>query len=433
MRLFLYLFWALSLIPKAVRQAVKALRRFLLEVVALFGIANSIRRRNRRRWRFHIGKPLRDEEITLPRPELERLLKRAKDLKDLDSLTGFGISFRLPERDFTVTRSQIEEILRRILEAHPPFLYLGRTLPDIERSLNAPRRVEKLWKRERRHVQGLTTLFIPEDRPIPRHSDFPPGNQNLRPARGIMEIRRASLLDQTLPPLLQIERFAHGDLLVTEYVRMEPHVEFIPRERMADYVEERETEVEVELETPDPEEKAQLVYFLLDTSASMKGMSATLAAAVFCAIHRANMGASARYYMRAFDDSVHPAWDQPPWIARTLQEREALYEKMFTLNFNGSSTHIGWALEAACRDIEGARSQDAELGKAVIVLITDGQSDLQPDTLALFLKTGAPLHTVMVARERNRDLERISDSFTTLTGLPEGVAEEDETVEAPAS
>jgi uncharacterized protein with von Willebrand factor type A (vWA) domain len=216
-----------------------------------------------------------------------------------------------------------------------------------------------------------------------------------------------------------MERFAHGDLMVMDYVRTEPHVEFIPRERMVDYEEEREVDVEIELESLDPDEKAQLVYFLIDTSASMRGMSATLTAAAFAAIHRANMAAPCIYYMRTFSDHVEPGWDQPPWMGRTLMEREALYEKVFTLNFNGSFTHTGWGLEIACRDIAEARATNETLGQATIILITDGMADILPDTAALVLRTGAPLHTIQVSRDRNPGLERISDSFTTLAGLPD--------------
>jgi hypothetical protein len=241
----------------------------------------------------------------------------------------------------------------------------------------------------------------------------------MRPALHINEIRRASLLDRVLPPQIQMERLAHGDLMVQEYVRSVPRVEFIPRQRQVDYEEEREIDVEVELETTDPDEAAQLVYFLIDTSASMRGVSATLAAAVFCAIHRANMAANCLYYMRTFAEHIEPGWDQPPLKAHTLAEREALYESIFTLNFNGMATHTGWALEIACKDIVEAKGRDADLSHAHLILITDGRSDILQETMIMVRKTGAPLHTIMVSRERNHDLEMLSESFTTLAGLPE--------------
>jgi uncharacterized protein with von Willebrand factor type A (vWA) domain len=66
-----------------------------------------------------------------------------------------------------------------------------------------------------------------------------------------------------------------------------------------------------------------------------------------------------------------------------------------------------------------AREKNETLGQATIILITDGLADILPDTAALVLRTGAPLHTIQVSRDRNPGLERISDSFTTLAGLPD--------------
>ena len=420
LRLLLSVFWLLSLIPRGVKALVVALRQALKQAADFFALAQrQVKKRRRGKWHFHIGKPIREEDVRLPQREMERLLRRSRDLKDFDDLERFGSSFRLPEQDFIVTRAQVQEILRRILEAHPPFLYLGRTLPDPEQSVNAPPRVEKIRKKEIVRVQGLIDLLVPEEHPRYHRSDMPPGDQAMRAARSMSELWRAPLLDQVMPPRLQVERLAHGDLMVTEYVRTEPHVEFVPRQRLVDYEEERETEVEIELEAPDPDERTQLIYFLLDTSASMRGMSATLAAAVFCAVHRANMAAPAMYYMRTFSEYLEPGWGEPPWIAHTLMDRESLYEKIFSLNFNGAATHTGWALEQACKDIEAARTAHDALSRASIVLITDGRSDLMPDTIAAVMRTRAPLHTIMVSRERNMDLERISDSFTTLSGLPD--------------
>lgn len=418
-RSLLFVLWLFSLIPKGIRAAIRAVRQFLKDVKELFGGFAMQQRKKRRRWFFRIGKPEEWKDHDLSREQVERLMRRSRALLDFEDLSRMGRRLVLPETDFTVSRNQVSEILRRIIEANPPFLFLGRVLPDPKQADSAPPRLEKLRKREIVQVNGLVDLLIPEERPISTHHDLPSGDQAMRPALHIHEIRRAALLDRVLPPRLQMERLAHGDLMVLEYVRTTPRVEFIPRQRWVEYEEEREVEVEIELEATDPDESAQLIYFLLDTSASMKGISATLAASVFCAIHRANMATNALYFMRTFADHIEPGWDQPPMRAHTLGEREALFEGIFSLNFNGTATHTGWALEIACKDIQAARGEDPSLSRAHIVLITDGRSDILPETVLAVRKTGAPLHTIMVSRERNRDLEHLSESFTTLAGLPE--------------
>ena len=416
----------LAAVALAVRAVWRRAGSFLRELFGLFGLIQTVQKRHRRRWVLRVRGLETSEPDGLTDEEIARLLRRGAEFDDFAEITRMGARFRLPETDFHVTREQVEEIVRRILVARPPFLFLGR-VPLRPEDAGAPR-VERIRKRQVVHIQGPEMLLVPEPRPVRWAAASPPGEQSVRPASGISELRRASLLDQVLPFRLQLERLSRGDVRVVEYVTETPNVEFVARERWVDYEEEREVDIEIEMESTDPNAPIQLIYFLVDRSASMKGMSAVHAMAVLAAIHRANLSRPALYLFRSFADRVDPPWTALPRRAETVEEREGLFETMLTLNFNGESTQTGWALDTACLDIDAARAEGREIGLASIVLITDGRSDLLPRTIATVLKCGAPLHTIVVSRDRNPDLARISASYTLLAGLP-GEDEEARTTE----
>ncbi len=370
---------------------------------------------HRSRWYFRInGEPARER---LDPGRVGRYLARCEKLGDPETLERFAQGGLGSEPDFYPSRETVLELMRRILSAWPPFLDLGQPFPE-ESSAPPPVRYEVIKKRKKVLVTEAEVLLVPQTQREVHRKEVPPGNQSLRPARSLGELRRARLLDQVLPLPLQVERLTRGELMVVDYVDLRCWTEFVPQERLITREEERETEVWVELDNPEVQNRYFLLYILLDRSASMRGRGATLALSALAATLRAQMDFPAVYYLRTFAETVDPPSWEPPRRASTLQEREALFEWCFTINFNGYNTRTASALEVAVRDMTLAQGKDPSLEKAYILLITDGRSVIWEHTQRLIQDLKIPLHTVLVSREKARDLERISSSFTVLDGFP---------------
>lgn len=369
----------------------------------------------RSRWYFRInGKPAQER---LDPGRVGRYLARCEKLGDPEALERFAQGGVSSEPDFYPSRETVLELIRQILSAWPPFLDLGQSFPE-ESPVPHPARYECIKKRKKVLVTKAEVLLVPQTRKEVYRRDVPPGNQGLRPARSLSELRRARLLDQVLPLPLQMERLTRGELMVVDYVDLRCWTELVPQEHLITREEERETEVWVELDNPEARNRHFLFYILLDRSASMRGRGATLALSALAATLRAQMDFPAVYFLRTFAETVDPPSWEPPRRASTLQEREALFEWCFTINFNGYNTRTASALEVAVRDITSARGKDPSLEKAYILLITDGRSVIWEHTQRLIQDLKIPLHTVLVSRERARDLECISSSFTVLDGFP---------------
>lgn len=159
----------------------------------------------------------------------------------------------------------------------------------------------------------------------------------------------------------------------------------------------------------------QLLFILLDCSASMRGTSAVLGLSAISAVLRANLGRqNARYLFRRYaeQEQIWPGVVEPPIQARTLKEKDALLDLICATNFNGGATHVNHALNIAISDVEHLR-QDEHL-EAMILLVTDGRAEILESTGLRLRQTGVKLHTVMVAPEPNPSLAAISESFSIL-------------------
>ena len=359
-----------------------------------------------RRWLFKI-KPI-TRTIRLSKSQIDQLLKRQKDLKDLDKISGAALAFRTTESDFFADPSEVERLILRILREQPPWLFLGRVLSGGEQG-GSPSQEFLYREKEIREIRDIT-LFVPNE--IWR--DMPLASLTMRPARLMSEIYQARLLDQILPPEVQFERFSRGDILIPVRHRLRHRLEFSRIERPMEIVLRKQVPIPIDMEGGGGA-GGQLLYLLLDYSASMRGKNATLALSVLSAVLRANLGQrDTRYLYRRFAeaDQMVPHETQPPHIARTLQEKDSLFDLLCAINFNGGATHLNNALEVAMSDVENLRkTENLEAG---ILLVTDGRAEIL-ESVALRLKASRiQLHSVMVTPEANPSLSEISESFTRL-------------------
>ena len=388
-----------------IEQLVELLKSLLRLYVGMFERVAKFRNHSKR-WLFKI-KPI-GRSTRLSKSQIESLLQRQKDLKDIEKIAEAAQAFRTTESDFFTDPIEVERLILRILKEGPEWLYLGRVLSGGEQGGAA---TQELLYREQvvREIQDVT-LFIPNE--IWR--DQPLASLTMRPARLMSEIYQARMLDQILPPEVQFDRFSRGEILIPVRNRMRHRLEFCQIERPMEAVIRKQVPIPIDMEGGGGT-GGQLLYLLLDYSASMRGKSATLALSVLSAVLRANLGQrDTRYLYRRFAeaDQMVPHETQPPHIARTLQEKDSLFDLMCAINFNGGATHLNNALEVAMSDVENLRK--TERLEAGILLVTDGRAEIL-ESVALRLRASRiQLHSVMVTPEANPSLAEISASFTRL-------------------
>jgi len=197
------------------------------------------------------------------------------------------------------------------------------------------------------------------------------------------------------------------------------------RQRLEFRPEERRLEITVRKRVPIPIDMeggsgrgGQLLYFLLDYSASMQGKSAALAMAVIAATLRANMGQrDTRYLFRRYAEELWPRTVEPPIQARTLAEKDRLLDIILSTNFNGAATHVNDALDVAVTDIQNLRREESL--EASMLLVTDGRAEILESTRLKLLAAGVKVHSIMVVPEKNPSLEALSESFTALDISPD--------------
>ncbi len=364
--------------------------------------------RARRPWQIRIrGK----QAARIRREDVERLLKRQQSLKDLDKIAALAASFRTPESDFFADPQQIETLIRSLLKENPPWLYLSRVLQGGEQGGEAHSSEVIYREQETREMQEVT-LFIPDE----VWRDKPLASLTLRPARNIPEIWQARMLDQVLPPSLLLDRQQRGEILIPVRQKQRQRLEFQPEKRQFEQIVRKQVPIPIETESGSGR-GGQLLYFLLDSSASMRGQHATLAMTVIACVLRANMGQrETRYLFRHFADEVWPSILELPLQARTLPEKDRLFDTILATNFNGWGTHINDALAIVLQDITNLRRE--ETLDAALLLVTDGRSEILPSTHLRFQEAQIHVHTIMVAPERNPSLEALSETFTTLSIPP---------------
>lgn len=384
-------------------QVLKAWIEFLAEIASLLGSRKSAARP----WRIKLAR--REQTVALSDKEIQRLLQRQKDLKDVERLADAAARFKLPESDFFADPAHMERLIHRILQENPPWLHVSRTLAGSEEGGDTQDQ-QVLWReQETREIQDIT-LFLPDD----NWRDLPLASMTMRPVRHLGEVWQARLLDQVLPPEVLLDRMNRGEVLIPIRNDLRQRLEFRTEQRWMEVAVRKRVPITIECEGTGGQ-GGQLLYVLLDGSASMRGISGTLALAAIAAALRANLGQrNSRYLFRRYaeQDALWPPVIEPPVEARTLEEKDALVDLICATNFNGGATHVNHAITVAISDVQALRRK--EQLEASILLVTDGRAEMLESTGLRLRETGIKLHTVMVAPEPNPSLAAISESFAML-------------------
>lgn len=381
---------------------------FMAELASLLGARKS----RERPWRVKIAR--RSQNIALSDKEIEELLKRQKDLQDLERLSDAALRFKLPESDFFADPENMERLIHRILKENPPWLYVSRPLAGSD-GAGESRDKEVLWREQETREMQEVTLFLPDD----NWRDLPLASLTMRPVKHLGEVWQARLLDQVLPPEVLLDRMNRGEVLIPVRNNLRQRLEFRTERRWMEVPVRRRMPVVIEQEGS-AGQGGQLLYVLLDMSASMRGASATLALAAISAALRANLSQrNSRYLFRRYSeqDEIWPPVIEPPIQARTIEEKDALLDLICATNFNGGATHVNHALDIAISDIQTLRRE--EQLDAEILLVTDGRAEMLESSGLRLREAGVKLHTVMVAPEPNPSLAAISESFTMLDIAPD--------------
>jgi hypothetical protein len=391
-------------------EIVQAWLAFMAEIMSLFGSRKS----NSRPWRVKIAR--RTQDVALTEKEIQRLLQRQKELKDLERLSDAAARVRVPESDFFADPAQIGRLIYRILKENPPWLFISRTLAGPDQGEEAQEK-EFLWREQETREMQDVTLFLPDE----NWRDLPLSSMTMRPVRHLGEVWQARLLDQILPPELLLDRMNRGEIMIQVRNNFKQRLEFRTEQRRMEVPVRKMVPVAIERQGA-AGQGGQLLYVLLDSSASMRGNSAILALAAISAALRANLGQrNARYLFRRYaeQEQLWPSVVEPPIQARSLEEKDTLLDLVCATNFNGGATHVNHALNVAITDVNNLRRE--EKLEASILLVTDGRAEMLESTGLRLRETGVKLHTVMVAPESNPSLAAISESFTILDIAPEVV------------
>jgi hypothetical protein len=344
----------------------------------------------------------------------EALLTRHKSLGDIEKLADFAAGFGLPESSYFADPVQAERLMNRLLADNPPWLHVNRVLAGGEAGAEAHSQEFLYREQVVREYQDIE-LFMPDD----SWRDRPLASLTMRPARSINEMWSARLLDQILPATIQVDRCSRGEIMVPLRNPVKQRLEFRKEVRRVEVVTRKQVPIAIDSEGGSGK-GGQLLYILLDFSSSMRGSSAVLALAVIMAAIRAHIGQkSTRYLFRRYaqKDQMWPNRVERPLQAITLDQKDALIDKILATNFNGSATDVNDALTIAAKDIERLRETDAP--DTEILLVTDGRAEMLESTRLNLLKANARVHTVMVVPEPNPALEKLSESFTALDIAPD--------------
>ena len=387
------------------------LRAWLVRMHERNPLAQGKRARAHRPWQLRVSSLTPQQPVNLHQRDVDRLLQRHRDLKDMDKLAQVAGSFRLPESDFFADPQQVEKLIRHFLDEDPPWLHVGKIQSGGEGSEQGHEAKQEVVMRERvtRATEDVT-LFVPRE----NWRDQPLASLTMRPARFLGEMHHARLLDQILPPTVLIDRMSRSEILIPNRDRVRHRLEFEAQQRQMETVVTQPVEVPIETEGAGGT-NGQLLYILLDASASMQGKNATLALGVIMAALRANMGRrDTRYLFRRYaeEENLWPREVEPPLQARTAREKDAFLDTILETNFNGGATHVNHALNVAVTDVDNLRR--TENLEAQILLVTDGKAEML-ESISLRLRAGGiKVHAVMVTPETNPGLQALAESFTAL-------------------
>ena len=370
-------------------------------------VRNGGRRQGRRRRVFRIRTPLTVSAETAER--IQTLLELQEALGDWKALSDLGNGTRETESSFQIEPEDALAIARRILELDLPFLDLGGVLPESAQG----ERVEVVERLAPAVVEERITILCPEVSAVElrwRH-----GKLSYRPADAIADLYRLPLHERALPPALLMELLLKGELYVPGRGHR-PTVEFVPREVSLPVERLVPRPVVCRLPQADSSEQKRIVYFLIDTSQSMRGPLAVLAAAIVRAVVVANLGRPRVYFARTFAADVEPGADQPPREARSTQERVELADWIMGQSFGGRETRLMQAIEIGLRDIRRAKlaTDHEEMPAAEVLLISDGRSSLLPYVQEDIRQSGIQLHVVSLGSYRNTELEALAASYSMI-------------------
>ena len=382
---------------------IKALLATLTEMLR----GKSLRRRKPRPWHLFVSS--KDALTPISDSQQEKMLGRHQALGDLDRLAEFSAKFQMPESDFFADPRQVERLITRLIRENPPWLHVNRVLAGGEEGAeqHSP---EYLYRAQVVREHQDVELFFPDD----SWKDRPLASLTVRPARSLHEVWSARLLEQVLPPEVMLDRCNRGEIMVQLRDPIKQRLEFRKEFRRVEVVTRKQVPVPIETEGG-AATGGQLLYILLDFSASMRGNSAVVAMAVIIATIRAHMGqSSTRYLFRRYaqKDEMWPNRVERPLQAITLEQKDALVDRILSTNFNGSATDVNDAITVATKDIE--RLRQTENLQAEMLLVTDGRAEMLESARLNLLKTRTKVHTVMVIPEPNPALEQLSESFTAL-------------------
>ncbi len=363
--------------------------------------------------------------------QIQKLLEMQEALGDWTALSDLGNRTRAGDSRFHIEPEEVEAVCRRILELKLPFLDLGGVLAD-----GAPgERVEMVERLTPAIVHETTTILCPEVTTV--ESRWRHGELSYRPADALEDLFRLPLHERVLPPALLLDLLLKGELYVPGRGHR-PRVEFVPREVVLPCERLVSRPVLFHLPQESSSEPKRIVYFLIDTSQSMRGPLAILAAAIVRAVILANLGRPRVYFSRAFAEDVEPPGDMPPHAARSTPERIALADWVIRQSFGGNETRLMLALQTCLKDIRQAREAPGqeELPAAEVILISDGRSTVLPYVQEDVRRSGIQLHVVALDNYRNADLEAIAASYSAIPDaahLPVGSIPATSTPQPPAS
>jgi len=166
------------------------------------------------------------------------------------------------------------------------------------------------------------------------------------------------------------------------------------------------------------EEKKSLLHVLLDVSGSMGEMafaqvkkSEAVSALVLALADKVEKRGDI-FYLRFFAGGCSPLWK-----CETPQEVSDISDKVRFCHFDGGSTDIAGALRQAIADIQQAQGDTERLQKAEILLLTDG--DDQIDAAALNQERGSiKIHTVIIGDSQGTHhdaFKRLSETYCNTT------------------
>jgi hypothetical protein len=340
---------------------------------------------------------------------IEQLLALQDALGDWKALSGLGDRSREVESTFHLEPDEVTALCRRLLELKLPFLDLGGVVAEG----SAGERVEVVERLTPTLVHERTPILCPEVTTI--ESRWRDGELSYRPADALSDLYRLPLHERALPPALLMELLLKGDLFVPGKAHR-PRLEFISKEVLLPVQRLVPTPIICHLPQSDSSEQKRIVYFLIDTSQSMRGPLAVLSAAIVRAVLLAGLGRPRVYFARTFGEDVDPPANLPPRQARSTEERIGLADWVMDESFGGSETRLMFAVMTCLHDIQQAHEQAGqdELHAAEVILISDGRSTVLPYIQDEVRRSGVQLHVVSLGSHRNSDLEAVAATFTVI-------------------